>query len=150
MKGHKKMEVNFDEMQKQNKKEILKSNKYVKIEILIGKGNDLPYANCQVSKASDNEVAIAIKTMEEIKKALIQRNPLLLFALETIKVDETFIKDSRKEGFTKVRRKEKMKKIKYYLFCIKWLWKNRNWANTRQKWKRLEKNWSDYSRKENK
>ena len=31
--------------------------------------------------------------------------------------------------------------IKYYLFCIKWLWQNRNWQNSRQKFKAMEKAW---------
>lgn len=31
--------------------------------------------------------------------------------------------------------------IKYYLFCIKWLWNNRKWANTRQKFKAMERDW---------
>ena len=34
---------------------------------------------------------------------------------------------------------QQMNKIKYYFFCIKWLWKNRDWANTRQKFKAMEK-----------
>lgn len=29
--------------------------------------------------------------------------------------------------------------IRYYLRCIKWLWKNRDWANTRQKFKAMDK-----------
>lgn len=29
--------------------------------------------------------------------------------------------------------------IGYYFRCIKWLWKNRDWQNTRQKWKAMEK-----------
>lgn len=32
-----------------------------------------------------------------------------------------------------------MQKLKYYIFCIKWLWKNRRWDNTRQKFKAMEK-----------
>lgn len=32
-----------------------------------------------------------------------------------------------------------MNKIRYYIFCIKWLWKNRNWSNTRQKFKAMQK-----------
>ena len=28
-----------------------------------------------------------------------------------------------------------MDKIKYYYRCIKWLWENRNWENTRQKFR---------------
>lgn len=37
-----------------------------------------------------------------------------------------------------------MKKIKYYLFCIKWLWKNRDWQNTRQKFKTMNRECNDY------
>jgi hypothetical protein len=32
-------------------------------------------------------------------------------------------------------------KIRHELFCIKWLWKNRKWKNTRQKYKTMEKDW---------
>lgn len=35
-----------------------------------------------------------------------------------------------------------MLKIKYYIFCIKWLWKNRKWDNTRQKFKAMEKEYN--------
>jgi hypothetical protein len=31
--------------------------------------------------------------------------------------------------------------IRYFLFCIKWLWKNRTWENTRQKFKAMERDW---------
>lgn len=34
-----------------------------------------------------------------------------------------------------------MKTLKYYLFCIIWLWKNREWKPTRQKFKALENAW---------
>lgn len=37
-----------------------------------------------------------------------------------------------------------METIKYYLFCMKWLWKNRNWKNTRQKFKRMEMEWEEW------
>ena len=39
------------------------------------------------------------------------------------------------------RKKRKESKLRYYLFCIKWLWKNREWENTRQKFKAMEKAW---------
>lgn len=35
--------------------------------------------------------------------------------------------------------KRKKSKSRYYLFCMWWLWKNRNWKNTRQKFKAMEK-----------
>ena len=31
--------------------------------------------------------------------------------------------------------------IKYYIFCLRWLYKNREWANTRQKFKAMERDW---------
>ena len=34
---------------------------------------------------------------------------------------------------------KKKSKIRYYLFCIRWLWQNREWENTRQKFKAMEK-----------
>ena len=34
-----------------------------------------------------------------------------------------------------------MTKLKYYIFCIRWLYKNRHWRNTRQKWKAMERDW---------
>ena len=40
-----------------------------------------------------------------------------------------------------------MEKIRYYMFCIKWLWKNRTWDNTRQKFKRLAKEYTEYSKR---
>ena len=34
---------------------------------------------------------------------------------------------------------KKNSKLRYYLFCIKWLWNNREWENTRQKFKAMER-----------
>ena len=34
---------------------------------------------------------------------------------------------------------KKKSKLGYYLFCIRWLWKNRTWENTRQKFKAMER-----------
>ena len=36
-----------------------------------------------------------------------------------------------------------MRKIRYYLFCIKWLYKNRDWKSTRQKYKQMEKDFKN-------
>jgi len=35
-----------------------------------------------------------------------------------------------------------MKKgISFYIFAIRWLWRNRKWENTRQKFKAMDKEW---------
>ena len=41
-----------------------------------------------------------------------------------------------------------MNKIRYYLFCIKWLYHNREWTSTRQKYKALDKAWREASREQ--
>lgn len=38
-----------------------------------------------------------------------------------------------------------MDKIRFYIFCIRWLWKNRTWAETRQKYKALARDWRQHS-----
>ena len=39
-----------------------------------------------------------------------------------------------------------MSKLNYYLFCIKWLWQNRDWSNTSQKFRALEKTWEKHNK----
>jgi len=34
--------------------------------------------------------------------------------------------------------------LKYYIFSLKWLWKNRDWKNSRQKWKALDRDYNKY------
>lgn len=35
-----------------------------------------------------------------------------------------------------------MKQIKYYYFCIRWLWQHRDERDCRQKYKRMERDYS--------
>ena len=37
--------------------------------------------------------------------------------------------------------------IRYFFFCVKWLWKNRHWENTRQKFKAMDKAWRKIERR---
>ena len=37
-----------------------------------------------------------------------------------------------------------IKKLKYYYQCAKWLWKNRNWTGTRQKYRAMERELRKY------
>jgi hypothetical protein len=39
---------------------------------------------------------------------------------------------------------KKESKLKYYIFSIRWLWKNRKWDNTRQKFKRMSEDYERY------
>lgn len=37
-----------------------------------------------------------------------------------------------------------MLRLKYYIFSMRWLWKNRTWENTRQKYKALDRAQKEY------
>ena len=37
-----------------------------------------------------------------------------------------------------------MAMLRYYFFCVRWLWKNRKWNNTRQKFKAMDNDYVDY------
>jgi hypothetical protein len=37
-----------------------------------------------------------------------------------------------------------MEKLKYYIFCIRWLYKNKNWGNSRQKFKVMDKDFQKW------
>lgn len=45
---------------------------------------------------------------------------------------------------------KKKSKIKYYIFCIRWFWKNRHWKNNRQKFKALERELSKMNKRKDK
>lgn len=34
--------------------------------------------------------------------------------------------------------------IKYYIFCLKWIWQNKEWENNRQKWKAMDRDYRRY------
>ena len=77
------------------------------------------------------------KTLKEILRKDSNACYGLLFMKNKANVPPRFISHNMNG-----RRKETlMKKLKYYIFCIKWLWKNRTWENTRQKFKAMEKAW---------
>lgn len=34
--------------------------------------------------------------------------------------------------------------FRYYFFCIRWLWANRDWQNSRQKWKAMDRDYKKH------
>lgn len=34
-----------------------------------------------------------------------------------------------------------MKRVRYYLFVIRWLWRNREWSSNRQKYKAMDRDY---------
>lgn len=40
-----------------------------------------------------------------------------------------------------------MKKLRYYLFALGWLWRNRDWKGTRQKYKAMDRAFAAHEKK---
>ena len=93
------MEVDIRELSEQRKKEILKSGKYVKIEILIGIDDDIPYSNCHFKECTPFELARAVKCMEELGKVIKKQEPIINLILPKLEISKSYIKDSREKGF---------------------------------------------------
>jgi len=39
-----------------------------------------------------------------------------------------------------------MMRIKYYFFVIRWMWAHRDWSDTRQKYKAMNREWKERRR----
>ena len=39
-----------------------------------------------------------------------------------------------------------IKMVRFYLFSLRWLYKNRDWKDNRQKYKQLNRVWAEYER----
>lgn len=70
------MEIDFSELQKQRKEEIIKSGNYCKAEIVIGKNDNMPIAQIEVEKISSKEVALLMGTMKEMIVALAKKRSI--------------------------------------------------------------------------
>jgi hypothetical protein len=34
--------------------------------------------------------------------------------------------------------------VRYWWFCVRWLWRHRDWEDTRQKYKTMNREWREY------
>ena len=85
------MEIDFNELQKQRKEEILKSGKYCKAEIIIGKCDNMPIAHIEVEKVSSKEVALLMGTMKEMIVSLAKKDPAAYYIFQNMKFDNTTV-----------------------------------------------------------
>lgn len=93
------MEIDFSELQKQRKEEIIKSGNYCKAEIVIGKNDNMPIAQIEVEKISSKEVALLMGTMKEMIVALAKKDPFEFRIFQNMQFDNTTVieKDLKEE-----------------------------------------------------
>lgn len=68
-------EVNQVELMKQLKEEYLKSEGYVRLEIIIKQKEDVPYVNVEYNGCSSQDLMSLLSVMDTTKKSIIKRNP---------------------------------------------------------------------------
>ncbi len=87
---------------KQIRDKAINSNTYTQIEIVTCKDEMIPYCHFETRGCSRKEVALAIKSIEGLIKALIQRDPMLVVELEKFKIDKCFVVDTNKNKDEKI------------------------------------------------
>ena len=93
----------------------------------IGECDDCPFYGVK----EDCEVELPEEALN-----LINRQKAEIERLQ--KENERWQNDQSRKAFER-RRQQMIKKLRYRFFCIKWLWKNRDWKDTRQKFKAMNR-----------
>lgn len=80
------MQIDEKELMLQLKEDIIKSQKYVRIEVVVGKCEEysMPYATLETRQVSTNEVASAIASVRAMCDQLVKESPQLEECLKHI------------------------------------------------------------------
>lgn len=91
------MKIDFVELQNQRKKEIIRSGKYVAIEIVVGENEKMPIAQIDVRKVTSEEIAITMATLREILTNLAKIDPCAYKIYTKIKSGPSKLKQIKDE-----------------------------------------------------
>ena len=73
------MEIDFKELQKQRKEEMIKSGQYARVEIVTkrenGQEESIPYCETNLNNCTTTDVMDLLATMDSVKKMLIKKVP---------------------------------------------------------------------------
>ena len=85
------MQVDYKELKKQRKEQILKGGKYCSAEITICEKEENPIMEIEVKNVGSKEVAILMLTMKEAIIALAKKDPLAYYIFQNSKTDAFII-----------------------------------------------------------
>lgn len=89
-------------------------------------------------------ILACLMTMQTAEyRAVIKKQPGVNAAIQH-PVPIISLKTRNKKMITRVR--SSIHAIRYYLYALRWLWRNQTWADTRQKFKALERDWKKHIR----
>ena len=91
-----KMEVDYLELNKQNKQSILDSGKYVKFEAIVGEDNPMPYMNLEVRGVSSITLGALYVLLNKEQEMMTNEFPELVHCLPFI--DAKMITNHERSG----------------------------------------------------
>lgn len=85
------MYVDFEELSKQKKEQILKSGQYCSMEVIIGKNDRSPIMNICVEQVGSKEIALLMLTMKDAIVQLAKKDPLAYHIFQNSKIESTLV-----------------------------------------------------------
>ena len=90
-----KLKIDYAELNKQNMQEILKSGKYVRVEIIVGEDNQMPYTNFEVRNTNSKTITAMHVILEGMQEMIFEQFPetrklLQFFDIKKIDPDDEF------------------------------------------------------------
>lgn len=100
------MQLDFEELCKQAKENALNSKEYVKIEIVVGKHEEIPFIHYEMRAGIMEEVK-ALTFLKELYRTVLEKEPWLEPFIETFNIKKSIIKDSEKEDLDIIERNKR-------------------------------------------
>ena len=85
------MKINIEELQKQRKEAILKSGKYCKAEIVIGKNDHSPIMCVDAKHVGAKEIALLMLSLRETIVDLAKKKPFAYYIMQNLKIETQLI-----------------------------------------------------------
>ena len=85
------MQVDYKELNKQRKEQILKDGKYCNAEITIGSKEENPIMEIKLKNVGSKEVAILMLKMKEAIVTLAKKDPAAYYIFQNSKADSLLI-----------------------------------------------------------
>lgn len=91
------MQINIPEYEKQKRESILDSEQYVRMEVLIGKEDNIPVVTLEARKVTSKEMAYLITSLKETIKTIIKKDPMAGVLSLRMGANSEIYEDNQKE-----------------------------------------------------
>lgn len=91
------MQVNIPEYEKQKRESILSSGQYAKMEVIIGKNDNLPVVILEARKVTSKEMAYLITSLKQTMEVIIKQDPIAGLLSLGMGANSEIYEDGKKE-----------------------------------------------------